>query len=43
LSCFEKNGDRAMKALRANNQDGAIQFVGNDLTNDKTKEKSNTC
>ena len=36
----EKNGARAMKALKGANQDGAIKFIGNDLTNDETKKKS---
>lgn len=36
----EKNGARAMKALKGANQDGAIKFIGNDLTDDGTKEKS---
>ncbi|NJO89718.1 MAG: hypothetical protein HC831_12790 [Chloroflexia bacterium] len=29
-----------MAAFIANNKDGAIQFVANDLTNDDTKKKS---
>lgn len=36
----QKNGMRAMEAFKANNQDMAIQFVANDLTNDETKAKS---
>ncbi|MBS3808446.1 MAG: hypothetical protein KGY60_13155 [Bacteroidales bacterium] len=36
----EKNGARAMKALKGANQDGAIKFIGNDLTDDDTKKKS---
>jgi len=36
----EKNGPRAMKALNGANQDGAIKFIGNDLTDDETKKKS---
>jgi hypothetical protein len=34
------NGARAMSAFMANNKDGAIVFVGNNLTNDETKKKS---
>ena len=36
----QNNGMRAMDAFKANNQDMAIQFVANDLTNDETKAKS---
>jgi len=36
----EKNGERAMKALKSANQDGAIKFVPNDLTDDQTKQAS---
>ncbi len=36
----EKNGMRAMETFKENNKDMAIQFVGNDLTNDETKAKS---
>ena len=36
----EKNGERAMKALKGSNEDGAVKFIGNDLTNDQTKAKS---
>lgn len=39
-SVCEENGERAMKALKSNNKDGAIQFVSNDLTNDNTREES---
>jgi len=39
-SVCQKNGERAMAAFMANNKDGAIQFVANDLTNDDTKKKS---
>ena len=36
----QKNGMRAMETFKANNKDMAIQFLGNDLTNDKTKSES---
>lgn len=36
----QKNGKRAMETFKANNKDMAIHFVGNDLTNDKTKSES---
>jgi hypothetical protein len=36
----ENNGERAMKTFKMNNKDGEINFVVNDLTNDKTKKKS---
>src|SRR6056297_3547732 len=36
----EKNGERAMKALKSANQDGAVKFVPNDLTDDQTKKAS---
>ena len=36
----EKNGERAMKALKSANQDGAVKFIPNDLTNDQTKKAS---
>jgi len=36
----QKNGMRAMETFKENNKDMAIQFVGNDLTNDETKKKS---
>lgn len=36
----EKNGPRAMAAFKANNTDGKIQFVMNNLTNDDTKKTS---
>jgi thiol:disulfide interchange protein len=36
----QNNGERAMAAFMANNTDGAIQFVANDLTNEETKKKS---
>lgn len=39
-SVCEKNGKRAMKALKSANQDGAVKFVPNDLTNDQTKKAS---
>ena len=39
-SVCQNNGMRAMDAFKANNQDMAIQFVANDLTNDETKAKS---
>lgn len=37
----QKNGMRAMETFKENNSDMAIQFVGNDLTNDETKANSN--
>lgn len=39
-SVCKVNGERAMSAFMANNEDGAIIFVANDLTNDETKDKS---
>jgi hypothetical protein len=39
-SVCEKNGERAMTALMAGNEDGATAFVANDLTDDKTKKAS---
>jgi len=36
----QKNGERAMKALKGNDEDGAIKFVGNNLTDEQTKAKS---
>jgi thiol:disulfide interchange protein len=36
----QENGERAMKALKGNNEDGAIKFLGNNLTNEQTKAKS---
>ncbi len=36
----QHNGERAMKAFKANNKDGNFQFVVNNLTNDKTKKVS---
>lgn len=39
-SVCENNGARAMAAFMANNKDGEIAFVANDLTNDDTKKKS---
>jgi thiol-disulfide isomerase/thioredoxin len=36
----EKNGMRAMETFKENNKDMAIQFVGNDLTNNETKKES---
>ncbi|NOZ35206.1 MAG: hypothetical protein GXO80_07905 [Chlorobi bacterium] len=36
----QHNGERAIKAFKANNKDGAFQFVINNLTNDDTKLKS---
>lgn len=36
----EKNGTRAMKALKGANDDGMIQFVPNNLTNDETRQAS---
>jgi len=39
-SVCENNGARAMAAFMANNMDGEIAFVANDLTNDDTKKKS---
>lgn len=39
-SVCEKNGERAMAALMAGNEDGATTFVSNDLTDDKTKKAS---
>ena len=36
----EKNGERAMEALKGSNEDGAVKFVGNDLTDEETKAKS---
>lgn len=36
----KENGMRAMAALKANNTDGSIQFIMNDLTNDETKKQS---
>jgi len=36
----QHNGDRAMKAFKANNKDAKFQFVMNNLTNDETKMKS---
>jgi len=36
----EKNGARAMKTLKSNNQDGAVKFVPNNLTDDQTKKAS---
>jgi thiol:disulfide interchange protein len=38
----QENGSRAMSVLKENNKDGAVQFVANDLTNDKTKAKCTT-
>lgn len=39
-SVCKVNGERAMAAFMTNNEDGAILFVANDLTNDETKDKS---
>jgi len=36
------NGERAQAVFEANNTDGAIQFVVNNLTNDETKSSSLT-
>jgi len=36
----EKNGPRAMKALKGANQEGVVKFIGNNLTNEETKKKS---
>ena len=36
----QKNGMRAMEIFKENNKDMSVQFVINDLTNEKTKEKS---
>ncbi|MBS3770726.1 MAG: hypothetical protein V5A47_13280 [Bacteroidales bacterium] len=36
----EKNGERAMEALKGSNEDGAVKFIGNDLTDEETKAKS---
>lgn len=36
----KNNGERAQAAFKANNTDGAIQFVVNNLTNDETKSAS---
>jgi thiol:disulfide interchange protein len=36
----KENGPRAMKTLKSNNADGAVQFIMNDLTNEKTKKNS---
>ncbi|MBS3777029.1 MAG: hypothetical protein KGY70_17660, partial [Bacteroidales bacterium] len=36
----EKNGGRAMEALKGSNEDGAVKFIGNDLTDEETKAKS---
>jgi len=37
----KKNGERAMKTFKRNNKNGNFIFIQNDLTNDKTKLKSN--
>jgi len=36
----QKNGKRAISVLMANNQDGAVQFVFNNLSNKQTKQNS---
>lgn len=36
----QKNGKRAMSVLMRNNQDDAVQFVFNNLSNKQTKQKS---
>jgi hypothetical protein len=36
----QNNGPRAMAAFMANNTDGSVRFVVNDLTNDETIRKS---
>ncbi len=36
----KNNGERAQAAFKANNTDGEIQFVVNNLTNDETKSAS---
>jgi thiol-disulfide isomerase/thioredoxin len=36
----QKNGKRAMSVLMRNNQDGAVRFVFNNLSNKQTKQKS---
>jgi len=39
-SVCKANGDRAMAAFMSNNKDMAILFLGNNVTDDKTEEKS---
>lgn len=36
----QKNGMRAMETFKANNEDMAIHFIANDLTDDESKKKS---
>ncbi len=39
-SACKNNGERAQAVFKANNADGTIQFVVNNLTNDETKAQS---
>jgi thiol-disulfide isomerase/thioredoxin len=39
-SVCKANGDRAMAAFTKNNTDGAIAFVGNNVTDDTSEKKS---
>jgi len=39
-SVCKANGERAMAALMSNNKDMAVLFIGNNLTDEKTKKKS---
>ena len=36
----QKNGMRAMETFKANNEDMAVHFIANDLTDDESKKKS---